>query len=283
MSPSGRSRGVGRDVELDLRVEVVEVDRRRRDAVVERQHGGDRLERAGAAEQVPGHRLGAGDDARRRRARRASRGSSGPRRCRPAGVEVAWALMCTMSAGASSASRERPQDRPGAAAARRVGLGDVVGVGGDAGAEHLGVDPRAAGLGVLLGLEHQHAGALAEHEAVAAGVPRTGDRGRVVVAFFDSAIMLANAAIGSGWIAASVPPATTTSARPSRIRSMRQGDRLVAGGAGRDRRVAPPARAPTSRLTLAAGALGISIGTASGETRRGPFSLQRCRSCRAAW
>ena len=29
--------------------------------------------------------------------------------------------------------------------------------------------------------------------------------------------MLANAAIGSGWIAASVPPATTTSARPSRI------------------------------------------------------------------
>ena len=38
--------------------------------------------------------------------------------------------------------------------------------------------------------------------------------------FFDSAIMLANAAIGSGWIAASVPPATTTSARPRRIWSM---------------------------------------------------------------
>ena len=36
-------------------------------------------------------------------------------------------------------------------------------------------------------------------------------------AFFDSAIMLAKAAIGSGWIAASVPPARTTSARPSRI------------------------------------------------------------------
>jgi hypothetical protein len=35
--------------------------------------------------------------------------------------------------------------------------------------------------------------------------------------FFDSAIMLAKAAIGSGWMHASVPPATTTSARPLRI------------------------------------------------------------------
>ena len=33
------------------------------------------------------------------------------------------------------------------------------------------------------------------------------------------------------------------------------------------------ARAPTYRLICAAGAFGISIGTASGETRRGPFSL----------
>ncbi len=35
----------------------------------------------------------------------------------------------------------------------------------------------------------------------------------------DSAIMLAKAANGSGWMAASVPPATTTSARPTRIMS----------------------------------------------------------------
>ena len=33
------------------------------------------------------------------------------------------------------------------------------------------------------------------------------------------------------------------------------------------------ARAPTYRLICAAGALGISIGTARGETRRGPFSF----------
>ena len=44
-------------------------------------------------------------------------------------------------------SAQRPHDRPGAAAAGRVGLGDVVGVGGDAGAEHLGVDPSRRGPG----------------------------------------------------------------------------------------------------------------------------------------
>lgn len=38
--------------------------------------------------------------------------------------------------------------------------------------------------------------------------------------FLDIAIMLPNAAMGSGWIAASVPPATTMSARPVRIISM---------------------------------------------------------------
>ena len=137
----------------------------------------------------------------------------------------------------------------------------------------LGVDLGAAGLGVLLGLEDQDAGALTEHEAVAAGVPRAGDRGRVAVAFLDSAIMLANAAIGSGWIAASVPPATTTSARPSRIRS----------SPGRCASL-PDAQAETGVLhrgpgadvqadVARPGAFGISIGTASGETRRGPFSL----------
>ena len=40
-----------------------------------------------------------------------------------------------------------------------------------------------------------------------------------------------------------------------------------------DTGVCTPALAPTARPMLAAGALGISIGIASGETRRGPFSL----------
>ena len=90
-------------------------------------------------------------------------------------------------------------------------------------------------------------------------------------AFFDSAIMFANAAIGSGWMAASVPPASTMSARPRRIwSSAREMPSLPDAHAETGVLAAP--RAPKSRLTLAAGALGISIGTASGETRRGPLS-----------
>jgi hypothetical protein len=76
--------------------------------------------------------------------------------------------------------------------------------------------------------------------------------------------MLAKAAMLSGWIAASVPPTTTTSARPSR--SWSRPKAIAETG------VLAKARAPTIRLIVAAGALGISIGTASGETRRGPFS-----------
>ena len=83
--------------------------------------------------------------------------------------------------------------------------------------------------------------------------------------------MLAKAAIGSGWIAASVPPAITTSARPSRIRSSA---RAIASlpDAHAEVGACTAARAPYLRLTLAAGALGISIGTARGDTRRAPFS-----------
>ena len=56
-----------------------------------------------------------------------------------------------------------------------------------AGAGQLGVDVGAAGLGVLELLEHQAAGALADHEAVAAGVERPrGVRG-IVVARAESA------------------------------------------------------------------------------------------------
>ena len=89
--------------------------------------------------------------------------------------------------------------------------------------------------------------------------------------FFDSAIICANAAIGSGWIAASVPPASTMSARPSRIWSTARAIPSLPE-AQAETGVFTAARAPTYRLMLAAGALGISIGTASGETRRGPFS-----------
>src|SRR5690606_2628264 len=49
-----------------------------------------------------------------------------------------------------------------------VGHGDVVGVGGGGVAGDLAVDARAAFLGVFKGFEHEHAGAFAHDEAVAA-------------------------------------------------------------------------------------------------------------------
>ncbi len=56
--------------------------------------------------------------------------------------------------------------------------------------------------------------------------------------------MLANAAIGSGWIAASVPPATTTSARPRRIWSTASATASLPE-AHADTGVLTAARAPT--------------------------------------
>ncbi len=76
-------------------------------------------------------------------------------------------------------------------------------------------------------------------------------------------------AIGSGWITASVPPATTTSARPARIMS-RPSAIASAPVAQALATECTPARAPNSRPTQAAGPFGISIGMVCGETRRGP-------------
>ncbi len=72
----------------------------------------------------------------------------------------------------ASVSQRHPH-RASGALTLRVGLGDVVAVGGDPGSGHLGVDRGATGLGVLGGLEDEHGCALAEHEAVASGVPGT--------------------------------------------------------------------------------------------------------------
>ena len=63
-----------------------------------------------------------------------------------------------------------------------VGLGDVVGVGGDADAGDLGVDARSARDRVVVLLEDEAAGTLAHDEAVAGLVIRTAGGSRVVVA-----------------------------------------------------------------------------------------------------
>ena len=79
-------------------------------------------------------------------------------------------------------------------------------------------------------------------------------------------------AIGSGWMTPSVPPTTTTSARPSRSMSRpSEIDSLLDAQA--ETGVCTPARAPSRKLTLAAEALAISIGMDNGLTRRAPFSF----------
>ena len=52
---------VGDVVEVAVGVGVVEVDRRRQDAVADRQQADDRLDAAGGGDQVAHHALGAGD------------------------------------------------------------------------------------------------------------------------------------------------------------------------------------------------------------------------------
>ncbi len=84
-----------------------------------------------------------------------------------------------------------------------------------------------------------------------------------------SARIAANAASGKGWMQASVPPTTTTSARPLRI-ICRPCATASAPEAHADTGVWTPARAESSRPTTAAGPLGISIGMVCGLTRRGP-------------
>src|SRR5438552_409936 len=59
---------------------------------------------------------------------------------------------------------------------------DVVRIGAHPVSGELAIDPRAARLRMLVLLQHDHPGALAQHEAVAVDVPRTTGGGRVVVA-----------------------------------------------------------------------------------------------------
>ena len=72
----------------------------------------------------------------------------------PAGVDVACALMCVTSDGARSAFVERRTQRANDPATFGVGRGDVVAVGGDAGAGDLAENRCAAGHRVLGRFEH---------------------------------------------------------------------------------------------------------------------------------
>ena len=83
--------------------------------------------------------------------------------------------------------------------------------------------------------------------------------------------MFAKAAMVIGWMDASVPPTTTTSARPSRIMAMPSAT-ASEPEAQAETGVWAPARAPSSMEMLAAEEFAISIGTVKGLTRRAPRS-----------
>ena len=168
----GLPRRVRHVVEVAVRVGRLVVDRRRQDALLEREHRDDRLDAAGGAEEVAGHRL-------RRRHRQARRAWS-PNTCLIArvsvlslygrrgavGVDVADVL------GPSPASRSAAAWRESAPSPLRVGRGHVVGVGRHAVPDDLRVDARAAPARVLGVLQHDDPRPLAGHEPVAVGVER---------------------------------------------------------------------------------------------------------------
>jgi hypothetical protein len=210
----GRACGAGRPdgVDVGLVVRVVEVADRGDDAGAQRQHGRDGLDGAGGAEQVAGAGLGGGHRRAVRAERRRQRtrlGQVAERRRR--GVRVDVTDLVRGHAGVAQGRR----DAAGRTRAGRVGRGDVVGVAGQTGTGQPGVHPGTAGGGVLLGLQDQDAGALAEHEAVAALVVRAAGGGGLVVAGGQRP-HLREAGQRQRVDAASAPPATTTSARPSR-------------------------------------------------------------------
>ncbi len=95
------------------------------------------------------------------------------RRGRAVGVQVLDLV------AVDAAVSQRRQHR--AARAVHVRRGDVVGIGAHAHPGQLAVDPGAALPGVLVLLQDQDAGALAEDETIAIAVERARGRGRIVV------------------------------------------------------------------------------------------------------
>ena len=220
MSPSRqRARGLSRTrSRTSSGSGLVDVDRRRCLPVVQREDREDRLERAGAAEQVARSSTWSPRGRRGRRRRRAAP------RIDARLDEVADHGRRRVRVDVHDVDARRPR-RPSSAAriardlavARRLGGGDVVAVGGQADAGDPGVDARAAGRGVLGALQDDDAGALADARSRRGRRRRGARRPAGSSLRSDSVRDAANAAIGIGWMAASVPPATTTSARPVRI------------------------------------------------------------------
>ena len=100
----------------------------------------------------------------------------------PSGVDVAWALMWSMSVGSMSGLGQGAPRGADAALPARRGQRDVHRVGGRAVAAQLGEDADAALARVVELLQHEHRGALGDHEAVTTLVERPARAFGIVVA-----------------------------------------------------------------------------------------------------
>ncbi len=165
-------------IQIDLRILVVQVQRRRHQAVADAEHGQNRFQCAHRADRMSqcGFRRvdrGVVTDGLIDRVRLGGVADRGRGRM---GVDVGDVL------GRQTRGLYRPRHRPGGTVAIGGGSYQMITVGSDSSAEQARVDRRAAGLGVLLGLDdHQRTG-LAEDETVAILVEWTRGALRIVVA-----------------------------------------------------------------------------------------------------
>jgi hypothetical protein len=168
--------GVRHDVHIDLGVEVFDVDGGRHDLILDGLNAGDEFNAAGGAEQVTGHRLGAGDEqaiADLRVVAKDVRLMARSSHKSPTGVEVACALMYCTSVVFSLAWRRAISMHFGSTETFGMRGGEVVGISGGAVTGQLGVNRRAALLGVLEFFDDDHASTFAHDETVAV-CPRGG-------------------------------------------------------------------------------------------------------------
>ena len=166
---------------------------------------------------------------------------------------------------------ERLGHRQGLGVAGGVRLHHVVGVGGDAGAGQLAVDPGSPGLGVFERLDHQDGRALTQHEPVPIDVP--GARGALGFVVAPAHRLHLGETGHRQRMDAGLGAADDDDVRPPSLIMSRPSEMASLLDAQADTGVWAPAWAPSRRLTLPAVALAISIGMASGLTRREPFSF----------
>ena len=164
----------------------IEIERRRHDLVANGKNAEDALDRPRAAQQMPDGRLGA---AHRCAAQIVAEDAPGRCQLDRVGhgrgavgvdiVDVAWG---------QPGLAERHAHRIFGAHPVGVRSGDVIGVARQAVSDHLGINGRAARLGMLIFLQHDNARALAHDEAVAVPViGAAGLLGPVVIAHVQGA------------------------------------------------------------------------------------------------